>query len=483
MFESIDVAGELASHESRSTGASRRWDVSLCGARVWLDGRPTTGSDGVSLDDFTTITCTVDELLAGQIRLGLLPKTPPCADPSESPQPHADDPFDGLDNDDLAEATRGLAALEAGVRIQQLRLLASLDEREAWRDDGQICTTNWVCLHLGTTKRTARDLLRVARVISTLPALEAAYANGEISWDQLIPLTQLADPASDADWAADGPQYSAEDLAAMVRNLRITDDQARSARKRRSAIIRPEWGGTGTLFARLANDEMELVRIALERKADELRMPDPETGLYPSRSEQLADALVDIARRELGQHPADDTTKPSTIVVHADLELVTGENPEGHATLADGAPIARATLERLMCDGNIEWSVDGPDGAALGIGRASRAWPPWLARLIRRRDGNRCRWPGCDSAIHEIHHQKEWGDLGRTEDRNGVGFCWPHHHHVHEGGWTVPGDPNGTLTFTSPTGRTLTSEPRYMTPELKRRLNAAAKRLADAAIW
>ena len=77
-----------------------------------------------------------------------------------------------------------------------------------------------------------------------------------------------------------------------------------------------------------------------------------------------------------------------------------------------GSPIAAAALERLLCDGNIEWSVDGPDGAALGIGRASRAWPAWLARLIRRRDGNRCRWPGCDSGRRlRSSSAMSWSDM------------------------------------------------------------------------
>jgi hypothetical protein len=36
-------------------------------------------------------------------------------------------------------------------------------------------------------------------------------------------------------------------------------------------------------------------------------------------------------------------------------------------------------------------------------------------------------------------------------------LCWAHHHLVHEGGWTIKGNADQHLTFTSPYGRTLTT--------------------------
>ena len=57
---------------------------------------------------------------------------------------------------------------------------------------------------------------------------------------------------------------------------------------------------------------------------------------------------------------------------------------------------------------------------------------------------------------------------------NLAGLCWAHHRLVHEGGWTLTGNADDTLTFTSPTGRTLTSS-----RQPTRRTTQAAVELAE----
>ena len=256
----------------------------------------------------------------------------------------------------------------------------------------------------------------------------------------------------------------------MVRNKRLSDEEARDAHDRRGVRRRDRRGGLTEHAILLPHADSAVIEGALDAEADRNLTRDPDTGLYPSRAQQLADALVSICAKYLG---GDGDAQPGlpTVVVHADLDLCTGENPDGYAALADGRPIARTTLQRLLADGHIEWAIDGPDGTQLGIGRASKIWPPWLARIIRQRDAQRCRFPGCRGPIHHLHHILEWvADLGPTSSSNGMAACYSHHHLVHEGGWTVTGDANTTLTFTSPTGRTLTSRPAHLTPALKRRL-------------
>lgn len=48
--------------------------------------------------------------------------------------------------------------------------------------------------------------------------------------------------------------------------------------------------------------------------------------------------------------------------------------------------------------------------------------------------------------------QLQGGDMD-----NLVWLCPQHHRLVHEGGWTMRGDPNDTLTFVRPDGRPLAS--------------------------
>ena len=62
--------------------------------------------------------------------------------------------------------------------------------------------------------------------------------------------------------------------------------------------------------------------------------------------------------------------------------------------------------------------------------------------------------PQCDG-----HHIIHWADGGltTTTTTNGALFCHDDHDRLDEGGWTVNGDANTMLTFTSPTGLVLTS--------------------------
>ena len=149
-----------------------------------------------------------------------------------------------------------------------------------------------------------------------------------------------------------------------------------------------------------------------------------------------------------------------------------GESMRDAVGRGRGALVDLARLHRLLCDTPIEFSVDGPDGTCVGIGRKDRNPPRWLRRRISRREGGHCRFPGCGRRIRQIHHVRWWHrDAGPTDSWNLVGFCWAHHHLVHEGGWIVEGNADDELTFTSPWGRTLSSRPPPLLPETKQRIH------------
>jgi len=89
-----------------------------------------------------------------------------------------------------------------------------------------------------------------------------------------------------------------------------------------------------------------------------------------------------------------------------------------------------------------------------------RTIPAWLWRLVERRDGGRCRFPGCDHTRWlEGHHIRWWSRGGPTDLDNIICACGHCHRLVHELGWTVSGSANGELTFRRPDGRVLTTGP------------------------
>ncbi|MCX6421620.1 MAG: DUF222 domain-containing protein [Actinobacteria bacterium] len=152
-------------------------------------------------------------------------------------------------------------------------------------------------------------------------------------------------------------------------------------------------------------------------------------------------------------------------VVHItiDSETLTGGNNSAawlqSLTGIMVTPITAAAAQRLSCDAVKEICVIDPRGHLDAISARQRVIPAGLRRAITTRDGGRCRFPGCQASIREVHHIRFWRDGGPTSSHNLVGLCSHHHHLAHEGGWALRGDPNETLTFINPRGRIWSSDP------------------------
>jgi hypothetical protein len=126
-----------------------------------------------------------------------------------------------------------------------------------------------------------------------------------------------------------------------------------------------------------------------------------------------------------------------------------------------GAMLTAAQVLGLCCGAEIT-AIRWADGLPLDVGRASRTEPPALRKALEARDRT-CRWPGCQApgAWATAHHIGGWANGARTSLGEMVLLCHAHHaHFIHLLGWTITGDPNGTLHFTHPTGSpTLHSPP------------------------
>ena len=82
-----------------------------------------------------------------------------------------------------------------------------------------------------------------------------------------------------------------------------------------------------------------------------------------------------------------------------------------------------------------------------------------LAALVRARDG-RCRFPGCSVAARfcDLDHVRPW-PLGRTTATNLLTLCRRHHRIKQRPGWRLRLAPDGSATWTDPTGLARTTAP------------------------
>jgi hypothetical protein len=118
-----------------------------------------------------------------------------------------------------------------------------------------------------------------------------------------------------------------------------------------------------------------------------------------------------------------------------------------------GAILTARQVLALACHAElsiIRWS----DGIPLDVGRRYRTETPAIRRALEARDQG-CRAPGCGmpAAWCTAHHLKPWSQGGTTSLHDTALFCFVHHNYfIHLLGWTITGDPNGTLHFTHPQG-------------------------------
>ena len=166
-------------------------------------------------------------------------------------------------------------------------------------------------------------------------------------------------------------------------------------------------------------------------------------------------------RSQGGWSSARDSRRPR-LIIHAPIELLVGLAPATEAGVAEIAglgPVETDVLRRLACDAEIDLSVESREGCILDQGRARRD-PTTAQRIeIARRDKG-CRFPGCNfTEFTDVHHIRHWVKGGETNLDNLVTLCDRHHKAVHELGWSLVGNPNTVLSFTSPRGMEMKSTP------------------------
>ena len=71
---------------------------------------------------------------------------------------------------------------------------------------------------------TARGEVEIGRRLEALPAIAAKAEAGELSFDQLEQLVELATPETDAEWARRGAKAAPSELARLARQQRMVTD-------------------------------------------------------------------------------------------------------------------------------------------------------------------------------------------------------------------------------------------------------------------
>ncbi len=365
--------------------------------------------------------------------------------------------------DQIAELSAHLEA--AGARL--LDLIRDFDARGGW-NTGFTCCAAWLSWRVGLAPGAARERVRVARAVGTLPLLAQALARGELSY------ANVATPETEARLLGVGRGGTAAQVERIVRGWRRVDRQAEakeSARQHASRALHvyEDEDGTVVVRGRLAPEVGALLLQALaaaretlyqqRRREETATSPTDASADTPTRAQQQADALALLAETAL--HHELDPGGPGEryqVVVHVDAPVLADPDQPGQSVLEGGTRVSAETSRRLACDASRVVMRHDEDGRIVEIGARTRTIPPALRRALHHRDRG-CRFPGCGRPVAVGHHIRHWAQGGPTTLSNLALLCRWHHRAVHEDGYQVDLAPDGTLRFRRPDGRLLPDVP------------------------
>jgi 5-methylcytosine-specific restriction endonuclease McrA len=370
--------------------------------------------------------------------------------------------------DEIAELSAHLDA--ATWRL--LTLIREFDARGGWNRGFPSCAA-WLGWRVGLNKGAARERVRVARALGTLPRVSEALARGELSYAKVRAITRVATPETEGRLLAVARAGTAEHVERIVRGWRQVDRRA-EARKAvrqhagRGLQVYEDAEGMVVVRGRLTPEAGALFRRALEAGREvlyqkarrELRAePGGPVGPPPTVAQQRADALGLVAESAL--HHDLDPGAPGEryqVVVHVDASVLADPDQPGQSALEEGAHVPAGTSRRLACDASRIVMRQDEGARVVEIGARTRTIPPALRRALQHRDRG-CRFPGCGIRIAEGHHLHHWAQGGPTTLSNLALLCRRHHRAVHEEGYQVAREPDGTLQFRWPDGRPLPEAP------------------------
>ncbi|MEO7732918.1 MAG: HNH endonuclease signature motif containing protein, partial [Kofleriaceae bacterium] len=311
-------------------------------------------------------------------------------------------------------ALRAIARRKAALDAEEARWLREAEALQIWRQLGMVSALDYMERVLGYGPRAGQDRLRVARALGTLPRLTDALAIGALSFSAVREVTRVATPTTEQAWCD----------AAVGKNIRQVEELVAD----HQPGDRPDDPPCPQVRPRLVRFELSPETFAMLRQTHQVL--DEEHGSRLSDDEliaRLCSAVLDDA----------SATEPTGRAKFQIAVTVCARCQQGWQ---DGAgttvPIGPGAVERAYCDAQHIGSLDGavPE-------RAYQDVPPSVARFVRRRDGGRCRVPGCRSSRSlELHHVIHREHGGTHDALNLILACSSCHQAHHDGRLLISGD-------------------------------------------
>ena len=343
----------------------------------------------------------------------------------------------------------GFASRIAAATARWLLWIAAYDRRQGWASWEAKSCAHWLNWHCGVAPRTAREHVAVAHKLTNFDRLRKTFLAGELSYSKVRAIARVVTPQNESELVGLARSATASQLERMLNKLPNPDhiDEDGNETSPVNCTFANNNDGTMTMTVTLPTADMANARaavnkasantIAREQTSEETRTDtiDRLGGMKSIRANTTAALITGTLDAHRGIE--------STVLVVADIETLTGQNPDGESTI-DSQRVDPEVIQRLSCDGKIQTALLDNDGTEKACGAETRLVPRNLRRLLERRDHGMCQFPGCESEYRlHAHHIIHWAHGGPTELDNLLSLCHFHHHSVHEGGWRIIVTDNG----------------------------------------
>ncbi|WP_420436490.1 DUF222 domain-containing protein [Candidatus Poriferisocius sp.] len=304
---------------------------------------------------------------------------------------------------------------------------------------------------LQASKQQARQEVETASQLSQVPETLDALGAGEIPEAHA---KQIAKAASQGpvDEAVLVEAARHEDFGTFSKTLR--DHQHEQSGDDGKSLMAKQRERRSFRFFKSPDDGMFVVNgrfdpVAGNRMeaalADEVRRlaNSSKDGDQTAFDQRMADALENLVCADA----KDRKPQGTTLILTADWDALNQKLAD--ARLLDGTPLPVSEALRLACNADIVPSVFDTEGQELWVGRKHRlATEAQRAALIIR--DKHCIGCGRSAVWCEAHHIQEWLSSGPTDIDNLVLVCKSCHHNIHDDGWTVHRNRNGTYELRPP---------------------------------
>jgi len=254
---------------------------------------------------------------------------------------------------------------------------------------------------LGYVPHTARERLRVARAVASMPLVAKALSDGAITYSHVRELSRVVTPETQDVWLV----AIADKTAGQVQEL-----------------------VSGHAYGDLPSDP---TRADLHARHLRLRLPPEAFGMW----REARKAIAEVRGGEVSDAEVIETLTRAYLVPTGErpaYQLSYKRCPDCKRSSMNGAgraiDVEPSVVERVECDARIIGDLDAPTPA-----RAHQSVSPRMREQVFARDGHRCCVPGCRSARNlDVHHIIPQAQGGPHELWNLMLLCSGHHiaHHA-----------------------------------------------------